>query len=189
MTATENSPGFPPVFDNLPDGRRVGVRLHAFSNMIAGSYYSRTEVEFGVSLSEWRVLQAALETPGAAQSEVAHFHGLSAMTVSRAVAGLRRKGLIEIQTDPDDRRRSLIHPSDLGRDVGADIADRALQMYQHVFAELSATELAFLDDLMARVNGRIMDENFPEPLPATDDWAAKMAAHQDDSRPTGPPDR
>ena len=176
MTATENQSDQ----SALPRETRTGMRLHAFSNMISGTYYSRTEVPFGVALSEWRVLQASIVAPGTSQGEAAMANGLNVMTVSRAVAGLRRKGLIEVKPDPDDRRRSLMFPTDLGREIGADIAIRARIMYGHVFSVLSDDELALIDELMDRVNTFVQSSELPEATPASRDWAGLLAGSSDE---------
>jgi len=154
--------------------RVVAGRLHAFSNMITGAFYQRTEQPLGVSLPEWRVLRSVLLTPGVSQGEIAADQGLNVMNVSRAVAGLRRKGLIEVQPDPDDRRRTMLTPSSLGEDVGHDIHQRERLVYEHVFSELSPDELDHLGHMMGRVNKLLRDDGLPEPPPPVKDWASLL---------------
>lgn len=151
--------------------RRLGLQLHAFSNMVAGTFYQRTEVPFGLSLSEWRVLQEAIASPNTSQGKVAIEHGLNVMTVSRAVSGLLRKGLIVVRPDPDDRRRRLLDPTPLGIDLGADIAERARIMYGHMFGTLVRDELEALDAIMAKVNAVIREGDFPDLPEACRPWA------------------
>lgn len=163
----------------LSDERRLGTQLHTFSNIISATFYQRTEVPFGIALSEWRVLQSAIAAPGTSQSDIAFANGLNVMTVSRAVSGLRTKGLVETASDPDDRRRSLLYATELGAELGADIAKRATQMYAHVFADLSSEELAVVGDVVRRVNSRLRTSELPEAPPAARDWAALIGEHME----------
>jgi DNA-binding MarR family transcriptional regulator len=155
--------------------RRLGQRVHAFSNMVSASYYQRTEKPFGVALAEWRVLRSTIIAPGISQGEIATAEGLNVMTVSRAVASLRRKGLLEARPDPEDRRRSLLSPTDLGRRVGVDIGAREQTVYEHVFSVLSGDELVLLDELLHRVNTKLREEDLPPPPPASEPWGELIA--------------
>ena len=152
--------------------RIVGQRIHAFSNMISGHYYRRTEQPLGVSLPEWRVLREVILTPGISQGEIALEEGLNVMNVSRAVATLRRKGLIEARQDPDDRRRTMLSPTELGHGVGCDINAREQLVYEHVFSVLSRDEIEQFDDLLDRVVTGMRERDLPEPPPPEKDWAA-----------------
>ena len=167
-------------YDAVSAERRLGQRLHAFSNMVSASYYQRTEKPLGIALAEWRVLRATILAPGTSQGEIAAAEGLNVMNVSRAVAGLRRKGLIAVRPDPDDRRRSQLSPTDLGEKIGADIAAREHMMYEHIFSVLSPDELALVDQLMDRVNGGLRAGHLPAPPPPSEDWKQVIAARQAD---------
>lgn len=169
-----------PVTLDRSEEVQLGMRLHAFSNTISGNFYQRTEVPLGIALSEWRVLHAAANAPGISQGEIAAAQGLNAMTVSRAVAGLREKGLIDARANPDDRRRSQLTPTDDGRALAVDLGARSETMYGHLFSVLSAGELAMLDELMSRVNTHIAESELPDPPAASRDWAAIIAANKGD---------
>lgn len=152
--------------------RTVGQRMHAFSNTISGYYYGRTEKVIGVTLPEWRVLRAVLASPETTQAEIAASEGLNVMNVSRAVAGLRRKQLVEASPDPDDRRRTLLTATALGGEIRADIARREEMVYEEVFSEFSADELEALQKLLNRVTDRLQTLELPPPPPPKKDWAA-----------------
>lgn len=150
--------------------RMIGQRMHAFSNMISGNFYQRTEQPFGITLPEWRVLRSALIAPGTSQGEIATAEGLNVMNVSRAVAGLRRKGLLEVEADPEDRRRSMLIPTELGVGLGRDIGARERAIYSHVFSVLSDDEIDQLDKLLALVNTALRTTVLPDPPAASCDW-------------------
>lgn len=158
----------------MTPGRVLGQRIHAFSNIISSHFYARTEVPFGISLSEWRVLRSVILSAGTAQTEIASWEGLNVMNVSRAVAGLKRKGLVEIRQDPSDRRRTMLFPTERGADIGLEIAERERLVYDHVFDLLSDEELAQLDGLLGRVNEALRERTLPDPPAPTRDWAAVL---------------
>ncbi|MEM7325838.1 MAG: MarR family transcriptional regulator [Actinomycetota bacterium] len=148
----------------------VGQRMHTFSNVIYGHFFSRSEQPFGVTLPEWRVLRSLVVDPGASQGEIAAAESLNVMSVSRAVAGLRRKGLVAVDSDPDDRRRSILSITELGAELGQDIVDRERLVYEHVFSALAEEDLQQMHDLLDRINPTIEAASFP-PSPETNrDW-------------------
>lgn len=160
-----------PTAHGLSAERTLGQRMHAFSNMMSGHYYGRSELVFGVSLAEWRVLRSVLLEPDISQAEIAMAEGLNVMNVSRAVAGLRRKALIEARTDPQDGRRSLLRSTALGDEIGFDLARREQLIYEAVFGELTTEEVEQLDSLLDRVNTTLRGVALPDPPPPRRDWA------------------
>jgi len=158
----------------LQGQRRLGQRMHTFSNMVQSHYYGRTEQPLGIALPEWRVLRATILKPRISQAEVATGEGINVMNVSRAVAGLKRKGLIEVQSDPDDRRRTMLSPTKLGYDLGADIGERETITYEHIFSVLSESEQGVLDELLARVNDHVQNGDLPPAPPPSRDWVTLL---------------
>lgn len=163
----------------LSPERTLGQRIHAFSNMTSGHYYRRSELVFGVSLPEWRVLRSVLLHPHITQVEIASAEGLNVMNVSRAVAGLRRKALVEARTDPDDGRRSLLTATPIGTEIGEEIAAREQLVYETVFGVLDESEIEQLDKLFDRVNTSLRGIGLPDPPPPTRDWSAVLDVARD----------
>ena len=148
--------------------------MHAFSNMISGFYYGRTEVPFGVSLPEWRVLRSVLLSPGTSQNAIAQVEGLNVMNVSRAVAGLRRKELVTTEPDPEDRRKTKLQATELGQAIGADIARREQLVYDSVFAVLTPAEMDQFEDMLTRVTTGLRTRELPQPTKPSRDWAETL---------------
>lgn len=177
--ADVDAAGHGSVNETMTIERTLAQHIHAFSNMISGHFFRRTEQPFGVGLPEWRVLRSVLLSPGCSQGEIAISEGLNVMNVSRAVAGLRRKGLIEVEADPEDRRRTMLSATDIGEELGSDMADRERLVYEHVFSVLRRDEIEQLDELLDRVNTSLRVTELPDPPPASRDWAAVISAHVD----------
>ena len=163
----------------MTQSRRLGQGMHAFSNMISGYYYGRTEVPFGISLPEWRVLRSVLLSPGTSQNAIAQIEGLNVMNVSRAVAGLRRKNLISAEPDTNDRRKTKLQATKLGQEIGVDIARREQLVYDSVFAVLTPAELDQFEDMLARVNSGLRTSELPQPTRPSRDWAETLRAKSD----------
>lgn len=160
--------------EGLTTERRAAHRIHAFSNMISGLFYGRTEQRLGISLAEWRVLRAILLRPGVSQAEIAVSEGLNVMNVSRAVAGLRDKRLATVESDPKDRRRTMLHATDLGEELGVHMSARETAMYEHVFEVLSTDEVEIIDELLSRVNSSFKTRELPSPLTSERDWSREL---------------
>ncbi len=143
--------------------------------MISGHFFRRTEQPFGITLAEWRVLRSVLLEPGVSQGEIALAQGLNVMNVSRAVAGLRKKGLVEALPDPEDRRRTQLTPTDLGRDAGADINARERLVYEYAFSMIDDDEIARVSEILEQVNAAMRERGLPEPPLPSRDWAALLA--------------
>ncbi|MBC7105119.1 MAG: MarR family transcriptional regulator, partial [Firmicutes bacterium] len=75
----------------------------------------------GVTLSQCHVLLEVARAGTASPGEVAASLGLDLSTVSRVADGLVRRGLLERETDPRDRRRCLLSPTEAARDLVARI--------------------------------------------------------------------
>lgn len=174
MTKMCDEPAEESTARSLSAERALAQRIHAFSNMTSGHYYGRSELVFGVSLPEWRVLRSVLLHPGISQAEIATAEGLNVMNVSRAVAGLRRKTLIEARTDPEDGRRSLLRATPLGDEIGAEIASREQMVYEAVFSVLNDQELEQLDKLLDQVNTALRGVGLPDPPAPSRDWARTL---------------
>lgn len=174
MTEMCDEPAEESTARGLSAERTLGQRMHAFSNMISGHYYGRSELVFGVSLAEWRVLRSVLLHPDISQAEIATAEGLNVMNVSRAVAGLRRKSLVEARTDPEDGRRGLLRATPLGNEIGVDIASREQMVYEAVFSVLNGEELEQLDKFLDRVNTTLRGIGLPDPPTPSRDWASTL---------------
>jgi DNA-binding MarR family transcriptional regulator len=69
------------------------------------------------SFLELAVLLRIERTGPSSASALAAGERVTSQAVSAALAGLRRRGLVRVTTDPSDRRRSLIEISGAGRET------------------------------------------------------------------------
>jgi len=144
--------------------------------MIQASFYKRTEEPLGITRPEWRVLRSVVFSPGRSQADVAAAEAMNVMNVSRAVAGLRRKRLVDVEPDPADGRRSLLTATALAHELARDMVERERVMYEHLFSVLEPHERDEAERLLSRVNDHIRLSELPPAPPPSRDWAGEFGA-------------
>lgn len=94
----------------------------------------------GVSLSQAFAIHELDRGSGLSQQELADRLFLEKSTVSRMVADLENKGLVERERDPDNRRTYRLKLTDAGRDFHVRVADGYGAQYRRWTAAMTATE-------------------------------------------------
>jgi DNA-binding MarR family transcriptional regulator len=135
---------------------RLSVLTNRISHAIAREYGAR----FGLSIAEWRVMAVLGRFAPASAGEVAERSAMDKVRVSRAVARLKRSGLIVAATDRSDRRRSALRLSAPGKRIYRRIVPLALGLEAELIGALTPTERATLDGLLAKLHARaeVLDE-------------------------------
>lgn len=148
----------------LPIDGSLFFKLVRVVNLTARPFVETISRTRSLSLNEWRTMVVLASHPGAAASEVADLTGLDKMSVSRAVAGLVRRGRITRRTDPGDARRMPLVLSAAGRMLFEAIGGRAAEREAQLFGRVPPAELerfgAVIDRLIAAL------QELPEPAPA-----------------------
>lgn len=126
---------------------RLSVLTNTMSRAFARTYGRR----FGLSIPEWRVMAVLGRFAPLSASEVAEHTAMDKVRVSRAVARLKKVGLIDRAIDSGDRRRSALKLSRAGRRVHEGIVPLARRFETGFLASLSDEDRTALDRLMARL--------------------------------------
>jgi len=129
---------------------RLAVLAETVSRSIARVYAER----FDLSRDEWRVL-AALGENGAMKTQATLlFTTLDKVQVSRAVARLEGRRLVEREADPSDRRSRILRLTAAGRAIYRQIVPLVRAREDYLLAALAAGERKALnraiDGLLAR---------------------------------------
>lgn len=132
---------------------RLSVLSNRVSQTIADTYVER----FGLAVTEWRVIAVLGRFPGLSASGVAERTAMDKVAVSRAVARLLERGLLEREVHGDDRRRSVLALSEAGYRIYDEVAPLALECERRLLAHLDPGERVLLDALI----DRLMDEGLP----------------------------
>ena len=126
---------------------RLSVLSNRVSQTIAGAYARR----FGLGITEWRVIAVLGRYPGLSANGVAARTAMDKVAVSRSVARLLERGLLQRDTHDDDRRRSVLELSTDGYLIYDEVVPMALEYERRLLAPLDADERAQLDRLLAKL--------------------------------------
>jgi DNA-binding MarR family transcriptional regulator len=147
MSAPQRKPLAPllRLGDYLP--YHLTVAANAVSNLIGGAYRAR----FGLTVWQWRVLcTLGAEGPMTAQDIVA-LSAMDKVTVSRAIQGLRRRGLVDRAKSKTDARAFDLHLTAHGRTAYQEIVPVALNYQDQLLEDLSADERRMLMGLLQTI--------------------------------------
>lgn len=101
---------------------------------------------------ESRVLGFFGRHPGATQSELAEHSGRDKAQLARLIKGLRDRGLLLAEADPQDGRQWRLHLSPEGQAIRRAVQQQARQIGQRALAGLNDKEQAQLLDLLLRLS-------------------------------------
>jgi len=126
-------------------------RLSVLAQIVSESLHDLYADAFGLAVTEWRVMAALGRFAPLTASEVGQRIVMDKVAVSRAVARLLKRGLVERTTDRADRRRATLRLSSRGRSVHAGIVPLALEYEAQLYGALGAKERCQFDALADRL--------------------------------------
>ena len=126
---------------------RLSLLSNAVSGAIAGVYGDK----FAISMPEWRIMMILAEYPDVSADEVCRRTKIEKSVVSRAVARLLTRHLINRDVDEKDRRRSILRLSETGLSVYDEVMPIARDYEAKLLSELSAGELETFNDMIDRL--------------------------------------
>ena len=101
---------------------------------------------------ESRVLGFFRRHPGATQSELAEHSGRDKAQLARLIKGLKDRGLLLAEADPQDGRQWRLRLSPEGQAIRRAVQQQARQIGQRALAGLNEKEQAQLLDLLSRLS-------------------------------------
>jgi DNA-binding MarR family transcriptional regulator len=129
-------------------------RLSVLAQLVSQSLHDLYAGPFDLSVTQWRVMAALGRFAPLTASDVAQRTVMDKVAVSRAVAALMKRGLVERATDRHDRRRATLRLSSRGRTLHARIVPLALEYEARLWQGLSAEERRSFDALSDRLFAR-----------------------------------
>lgn len=126
---------------------QLSVASNRVSAHLARIYADR----FDLTIAEWRVMAIVGRFPGLSANDVAGRSAMDKVQVSRAVANLVRKSLIDRKTAPEDRRRSELSLSVEGVAIYRQIVPEAQRYERDLLARLTPEEQATLASALNRL--------------------------------------
>lgn len=147
--------------------RFLPYRLSVLSNRLSQTIASAYARRFGLGITEWRVIAVLGRYPGLSANAVAARTAMDKVAVSRTVARLLERGLLQRDTHDDDRRRSVLELSRDGYGIYDEVVPVALEYERRLLAPLDAEERTQLDRLLGKLNEGVaqLDVEPDAPLP------------------------
>lgn len=126
-------------------------QLAVVANRVSQTVAKIIEREFNLHIPEWRILATLLyHSPVSSQFLVGHT-AMDPARVSRSQTRLADLNLIDVQQDPDDKRRVLISLTDRGTEIVTSTLPRALEAEAAIFDDLSPKERQDFEHVLAKL--------------------------------------
>ena len=132
--------------DSLSDAfRSVARRLRQAS--------AESLARWDLTPSQFRALRVLMRHDPMRPSELAEHLRIAPRSTTEVLDGLEAKGLVERRPDPQDRRATLVVPTERGTELAATIRAAQGNESERVFDQLSPTDRAHL----ARILRKLLD--------------------------------
>ncbi|MFC8513308.1 MarR family winged helix-turn-helix transcriptional regulator [Streptomyces sp. NPDC057257] len=105
-----------------------------------------------LSLVSYTLLGHLEESGGCRATDLAAHYALDKSTVSRQVAALERARLVERRLDPDDHRVQVLHLTEPGRRILAQVTDSRRAAFRERLAGWAEDDLERFADYLLRYN-------------------------------------
>tara|TARA_B100001758_G_C18326694_1_gene566374 strand:+ start:683 stop:1132 length:450 start_codon:yes stop_codon:yes gene_type:complete len=121
--------------------------------------YNRTANEYMGSTSLAMILLNIDIFEGTASTQLGPIMGMEATSLSRSLNKLETIGVIERKTDPKDKRKSIIHLTEIGikrRELAKKIV---LEFNESIFNSFTNKEMKIFFDVLDKINNIIKKKN------------------------------
>jgi len=132
---------------------RLNVVAESVSRALSRLYAER----YGIGVAEWRVIATLGEYERMTAKQVGAHSRMHKTKVSRAVAALEDKGLIEREPNEEDMREAFLALTGRGLRVYQDLVPRALAFERALDKTLGNGERVHLDAILRRLEERAQE--------------------------------
>lgn len=140
-----------PAVTSLTLEQFLPYRLSILSQLVNTSIHERYFQPSGLTIPQWRVMAVLGRFAPLSASAVCARTLMDKVTVSRAVAALLDRDLVERTVDGSDRRRSTLRLSPAGHKLHAHIAALALGYEARLLEGLTADERTMFETLLDKL--------------------------------------
>lgn len=130
---------------------RLNVLASTVSNALARIYAER----FGITIPQWRIVATLGQFETRTARDIAAHAVMHKSTVSRAVAALAERGIVERRPNAADMREELLVLTDAGRAIYEAVAPEALAFERAVLAGMSEADRAALTRIIDALDARM----------------------------------
>ncbi|MDB5566267.1 MAG: MarR family transcriptional regulator [Tardiphaga sp.] len=135
--------------------RYVPAFVTFIANKLSRNATAFYQKQFGVNVTEWRIMSLLAIEPGIPASRICHVIGFDKGPVSRTLTLLQDRGLVAINTDPNDGRSHSISLTAKGRVTHNAVLVAALERERRLLACLEKDEREVLIDLLRRIHSNL----------------------------------
>lgn len=125
--------------------------IMVLANLIGRNTSHHTLAKFPINMNEWRVLRMASIMGPVCAADVTATLAIDKSTVSRAVTGLHRSGLVDLAPNPQDRRQTFIVLTRKGWRLHGRIAPLDEAVDRSFESALTANEIASFHSIMRKL--------------------------------------
>lgn len=130
----------------------IPYQLSVVTNKISSAFARLYSQQFDLSIHEWRVMAVLGEKPGLSADEVCVETEMEKVPVSRAVARLIEKQLLDRSFSTEDKRRSVLTLTAKGYASYSQIVPLALKFEKGLEQALTKAELKQFEKCLAKLN-------------------------------------
>lgn len=113
--------------------------------------------EIDITEQQWRVLRVVQEAEGIDATQLARRACVLAPSLTRILRTLEARGLVSLDRDPSDRRRSIVSMTGSGRALLHEAGQTSAQIYAQIEARLGAGRIADLLDTLETLTRDLSD--------------------------------
>ena len=132
--------------------RYVPAYITFIANKLSNSATVFYQRNFGVNITEWRIMSLLAIEPGIPASRICNVIGFDKGPVSRNLSMLQKRGLVVIRTAPDDGRTHAISLTARGRVVHDKVFAAAIERERRLLSCLKKDEREVLIDMLRRLH-------------------------------------
>ncbi|NOY17580.1 MAG: winged helix-turn-helix transcriptional regulator [Gammaproteobacteria bacterium] len=121
-------------------------RLYVLSNLFHRLFRVKIELKDGVTMIEWKIIEAIFLCKGVTASDIIDFWGLDKTAVSRSIMRLEKIGILKRKISQADRRRYHLFITAKGRRMFIKLQNFKEYLFQDIEKHLSAGELHQIGD-------------------------------------------
>lgn len=134
--------------------RFLPYRLSVVSNAISEAIAQVYRDQYGLSMTEWRLLAVLAEHPGQSAQQLVQLTRLDKVSISRALRRMLEAGLVQRRVDRSDRRRLPLLLSSAGTALYQRIAPAVVAREQQILGCLQQADLQLLHQLLDQLETR-----------------------------------
>jgi len=135
--------------------RYVPAIITFIANKLSNSATAFYQRNFGVNVTEWRIMSLLAIEPGIPASRICSVIGFDKGPVSRTLAVMKKRGLVAIRSAPEDGRSHAISLTAKGRATHDEVIVAALGRERRLLSCLDAQEREVLIVLLRRLHDNL----------------------------------